>query len=59
MAGLAREIVGLKPDLIFTHGGWGMLRVVTRAAGTIPIVVMSGDLVLGGFAKSPAHRVAM
>ena len=55
MAGLAREIVGLKPDLIFTHGGWGMLRVVTTAAGTIPIVVMSGELVPGGFAKSLAR----
>jgi len=32
-----------------------MLRVVTQAAGTIPIVVMSGDLVPGGFAKTLAR----
>src|SRR5688500_9421044 len=39
MAALAKEVVTLKPDLIFTHGGLATLRAVTQATATIPIVV--------------------
>lgn len=56
MAALAQEVVTLKPDLIFTHGRAAMIRAVTQATATIPIVVgVSGDLVDAGFAKSLAR----
>jgi ABC-type uncharacterized transport system substrate-binding protein len=53
MADAARQVVTLKPNLIFTHGPTAMIRAVTEATATIPIVVGSGgDLVGEGFAKS-------
>lgn len=56
MAALAQEVVTLKPDLIFTHGRAAMIRAVTQATATIPIVVgVSGDLVDAGFVKSLAR----
>jgi len=56
MSDVARRVVTLKPDVIFTHGPTAMIRVVTQATATIPIVVGSGgDLVAAGFAKSIAR----
>jgi putative tryptophan/tyrosine transport system substrate-binding protein len=56
MADLARQVVSLKPDLIFTYGQAAMIRAVTESTATIPIVVgSSGDLVGDGFAKSLAR----
>jgi ABC-type uncharacterized transport system substrate-binding protein len=56
MAAAAKEVVTLKPDLIFTHGTSTMIRAVVQAAGTIPIVVgATGDPVAAGFAKSLAR----
>lgn len=56
MAGFAKELVALQPDLIFTHGGHVMVPLVARATATIPIVVgVSGDFVATGLAKSLAR----
>jgi len=41
---MARELVGLKPDLLYTHSD-GAARVATQATAEIPVVVgMSGNL---------------
>ena len=54
MATLAKEVVTLKPDLVFTHGP--LTQTVTQAIATIPIVVgVGGDLVGAGIAKSLAR----
>jgi len=56
MAGLAREVIGLKPDLIFTHGPTATVRIVAEATATIPIVVgLTGEFVASGLAKSLAR----
>jgi putative ABC transport system substrate-binding protein len=56
MAGLAREVIGLKPDIIFTYGSIAMVRIVAEATATIPIVVgVTGEFVASGLAKSLAR----
>jgi putative ABC transport system substrate-binding protein len=56
MAGLAREVIGLKPDLIFTYGSIAMVRIVAEATATIPVVVgVTGELVGAGLARSLAR----
>lgn len=56
MAGLAREVIGLKPDLIFTYGSIAMVRIVAEATATIPIVVgVTGEFVAAGLARSLAR----
>ena len=56
MAGLAREVIGLKPDLIFTYGSIAMVRIVAEATATIPIVVgVTGEFVATGLARSLAR----
>jgi putative ABC transport system substrate-binding protein len=56
MAGLAREVIGLKPDLIFTYGSIAMVRTVAEATATVPIVVgVTGEFVATGLARSLAR----
>ena len=55
MAPLARELVALKPDVIFGGSKSGAI-AVHDATKTIPVVVITGhDPVLAGFAKSIAR----
>jgi putative tryptophan/tyrosine transport system substrate-binding protein len=51
---LAREVVGLKPDLIFTSGAQLPSRF-KAATSTIPIVALTGDPVALGLAASLAR----
>ena len=51
---LAREVVGLKPDLIFTSGAQLPSRF-KAATSTIPIVALTGDPVVLGLADSLAR----
>jgi putative ABC transport system substrate-binding protein len=54
LPGLAAELVGLKPDVIFAYGGVPSA-AVHRATETIPIVAVSGDLVAEGLVASLAR----
>jgi putative ABC transport system substrate-binding protein len=52
LPGLAAELVGLRPDVLYAHGG-GPGAAVHRATSTIPIVVVTGgDLVAEGLVAS-------
>jgi putative ABC transport system substrate-binding protein len=55
LPGLAAELVDLKPDVIATHGGAGIL-TAKNATATIPIVMcMVGDAVVTGLVASLAR----
>ena len=53
MEALARRVVATKPDVVFVGGVGGPF--VQRLTDTIPIVVLSSDLVGQGLVKSLAH----
>jgi putative ABC transport system substrate-binding protein len=54
LPGLAAELVGLKPDVLYAHGG-PQAAALQHATTTIPIVVMhGGDLVAEGLVASLA-----
>jgi putative ABC transport system substrate-binding protein len=52
---LAQELVGLKPDLIFSAGGPPAARAAKAATGTIPVVFVSGNAVEAGVVSSLAR----
>jgi len=52
--GLAAELVGLRPDVIFAYGSTPSA-AVHRATETIPIVAVGGDLVAEGLVASLAR----
>ena len=55
LAAMARELVSLKPDVIYTHSDDGLL-AVTSATTSIPIVVgVANDLLAMGAVKSLAQ----
>jgi putative ABC transport system substrate-binding protein len=52
---LASELVGLKPEVIFSTGGPPTVRAVRAATSTIPIVFVTGDPVTEGIVPSLAR----
>jgi ABC-type uncharacterized transport system substrate-binding protein len=54
LAAMAKELVSLKPDVIYTHSDTG-LRVTISATTSIPIVVVASDLLRSGAVRSLAQ----
>jgi putative ABC transport system substrate-binding protein len=54
LAAMAKELVSLKPDVIYTHSDTG-LRVTISATTSIPIVVVASDLRRSGAVRSLAQ----
>ena len=49
---LAKELVGLKPDIIVSAGGSLVARAVQAVTSTIPVVFLASDVVAGGLVAS-------
>ena len=49
---LAKELVGLKPDIIVSAGGSLVARAVKAVTSTIPVVFLASDVVAGGLVAS-------
>src|SRR5262245_37979015 len=54
LPGLAAELVGLKPDVIFAYGG-SYATALRHATTTIPVVAVASDMVAQGLADSVAR----
>jgi putative tryptophan/tyrosine transport system substrate-binding protein len=54
LAAMAKELVSLKPDVIYTHSDTG-LRATISATTSIPIVVVASDLLRSGAVRSLAQ----
>src|SRR5437016_1075502 len=52
LPGLAKELVGLKPDIIVSAGGSLVARAVKAVTSTIPVVFLASDVVAGGLVAS-------
>jgi len=49
---LAKELVGLNPDIIVSVGGSPSARAVSAATKTIPVVFLASDVVAGGLVSN-------
>jgi len=49
---LAKELVGLKPDVIVSAGGSLVARALKAVTSTIPVVFLASDVVTGGLVAS-------
>jgi putative ABC transport system substrate-binding protein len=55
LPGLIRELLDLKPDLVFSTGGPPTILAVKAATSTVPVVFITGDPVAEGVVPSLPH----
>ena len=55
LPGLIRDLLELKPDLVFSGGGQPTILAVKAATATVPVVFITGDPVAEGVVASLSH----